>query len=303
MYKVIHGVVYAACYVVSLLPYGVLYVLSDVLYPFTYHCLRYRRAAVRANLRAAFPEMDDDRLRDVERGFYRWLCDYAVEALKLMTVSKRELLKHVEFRGAEAIEDCFDRGRTCAAILGHYCNWEMLTAIGLVFRRHSEAVVGLVYEPLDNRGLDRLFIKIRQNMGGVCVPRLDMPRYLATFSRQGLMNIFGYVADQPCTVSPAHGATISFLNQPTPVFTGTEKLMRKMDNVVFYIDVERPRRGKYVYTFRRITDRPAEMPELEITRQFFALLEQTVRRDPRFYLWTHKQVAAWHGEADGGGEK
>lgn len=168
----------------------------------------------------------------------------------------------------------------------------MLTAIGLTFRRHTEAVVGLVYEPMSSHVLDRLFIKIRQNMGGVCVPRLDMPRYLASFSRQGLMNIFGYVADQPRQMPPAVSVRMNFMNTPTPVFTGTERLMRKMNNAVFYIDVERPSRGRYVYTFRLLADSPAELPELELTRRFFAMLETTVRRDPRFYLWSHKPAAA-----------
>ena len=113
-----------------------------------------------------------------------------------MTVSQKELMRHVEFRGTEAVEDCFDRGQACAGVLGHYCNWELLSAAGKVFTRHKEAVVGLVYAPIPNKTIDSLFIKTRQSMGGVCVPKKDILRYLVSFRRQNLMNIFGYMADQ-----------------------------------------------------------------------------------------------------------
>ena len=280
------GLAYSTFYLLSLLPYRALYALSDFFYVVVYHVARYRIGVVRRNLSTSFPEKDGDELRRIERGFYRWLCDYFVETVKLMTVSRKELLRHVEFRGTDAIEDSFDRGQTCAGILGHYCNWELLSATGLMFTRHTEAVVGLIYHPLHNKTFDRLFIKMRQSMGGVCVPKQDILRYLISFRRQNLMNIFGYIADQAPKYQNIH-LWLPFLGHETPVFTGAERIIRKMNNTVFYIDVERPRRGKYIYTFVPMTADPNSLPEYEITRRFFAMLEQTIRRDPRFYLWTH----------------
>lgn len=64
-----------------------------------------------------------------------------------MSVSRRELLSRIEFRGIDKIEECFDKGQTCAGILGHYGNWELLSATGLVIKRHPEAVIGLIYHP------------------------------------------------------------------------------------------------------------------------------------------------------------
>lgn len=286
MTKFLQALTYAAFYLVSLLPYRALYVLADVLHVVVYDVARYRVKVVRRNLATSFPEKSPEELKKVERGFYRWLCDYFVETVKLISVSRKELLRHVEFRGLDEVEARFDRGQTCAGILGHYGNWELLTAIGLTFRRHKEAVVGLVYTPMNNKTLDRLFIKIRQNMGGVCVPKQDILRYLVEFRRQNLMNIFGYVADQMPDGQPAQ-LGLDFLGRRVPVFTGAEKLMRKMGNAVFYIDVERPARGKYVFTFVPLTDDPAALPEHELTRRFFDMLERSVRRDPGMYLWTH----------------
>lgn len=297
MKEFLYNIVYGVFYLISRLPYKALYVLADVFFVILYHLVRYRRDIVRRNITTAFPEKSADECLTTEREFYRWLCDYFVETVKLMSVSRGELLRHIEFRGTEQIEDRFDRGQTCAAILGHYCNWELLSATGLAFTRHKEAVCGLIYHPLRSDLFDRLFIKIRQSMGGVCIPKKDILRYLVSFRNQNLMNLFGYIADQTPRYRNIH-LWLPFLNHDTPVFTGSERIMRKMNNAVFYVDMQRPVRGHYIYTFRLMTDNPAALPEHELTRRFFAMLEQTIRRDPRFYLWSHDRWKRTREEFD-----
>ena len=89
-----------------------------------------------------------------------------------------------------------------------------------------------------------------------------------------------------------------FLNQETPVFTGAERIARKMNNAVFYVRMERPKRGKYIVTFQPMTRNPKDMEEYELTRQFFNLLEEDIRREPHLYLWTHDRWKRTHEEFD-----
>lgn len=297
MKEFLYNIIYGIFYLVSKLPYRALYVISDIANLVLYHIVRYRRDIVRRNITSAFPEKSLEDCISIERGFYKWFCDYFVETVKLMSVSRQELLSRIEFRGIDKIEECFDRGQTCAGILGHYGNWELLSATGLVIKKHHEAVIGLIYHPLRSQLFDRLFINIRQSMGGVCIPKKDILRYLVSFRRQNLMNLFGYIADQAPRYRNIH-LWLPFLNHDTPVFTGAERIMRKMNNAVFYIDVERPERGKYIYTFKLMTDKPGEMPEFEITKKFFVMLEQTIRREPRFYLWSHNRWKRTREEFD-----
>lgn len=297
MKEFLYNIIYGIFYLVSKLPYRALYVISDIANLVLYHIVRYRRDIVRRNITSAFPEKSLEECISIERGFYKWFCDYFVETVKLMSVSRQELLSRIEFRGIDKIEECFDRGQTCAGILGHYGNWELLSATGLVIKKHPEAVIGLIYHPLRSQLFDRLFINMRQSMGGVCVPKKDILRYLVSFRSQNLMNLFGYIADQAPRYRNIH-LWLPFLNHDTPVFTGAERIMRKMNNAVFYIDVERPERGKYIYTFKFMTDKPGEMPEFEITKKFFVMLEQTIRREPRFYLWSHNRWKRTREEFD-----
>lgn len=297
MKEFLYNIIYGIFYLVSKLPYRALYVISDIANLVLYHIVRYRRDIVRRNITSAFPEKSLEECISIERGFYKWFCDYFVETVKLMSVSRQELLSRIEFRGIDKIEECFDRGQTCAGILGHYGNWELLSGTGLVIKKHPEAVIGLIYHPLRSQLFDRLFINMRQSMGGVCVPKKDILRYLVSFRSQNLMNLFGYIADQAPRYRNIH-LWLPFLNHDTPVFTGAERIMRKMNNAVFYIDVERPERGKYIYTFKLMTDKPGEMPEFEITKKFFVMLEQTIRREPRFYLWSHNRWKRTREEFD-----
>ena len=292
-YRLLYGLTYA----ISLLPFWLLYLISDGFFLLIYYLVRYRRKVVWKNLSSSFPEKDEAELRQISRQFYHWLCDYFVETVKLLSISNKKLLQRIEFRGVEQLEQCFDNGQDCAAILGHYCNWEWLSATGLAFKRHPEAVTGLIYHPLYNDAFDQLFIDIRKAHGGDCIPKQDILRHLITFKRDNHRSLFGYISDQAPRWHNIH-LWLPFLNHDTPVFTGGERIMRKMDDAVFYVEMERPRRGQYVCTFKLISPHAAQEPDDEITRRFFQMLEETIRRAPSYYLWTHNRWKRTHEEFD-----
>jgi len=295
--KVIYPIVRAFFYLISLLPFRLLYALSDCLYVFIYYVAGYRKRLVRHHLETCFPEKDKKELKNIERGFYHYLCDYFLEAIKLLSISKEEMLKHVELRGMETIQQCFDEGQTCAAMMGHYGNWEYLTTLRLGWPRHPDAIEAFIYHPLSNSVFNQLFIDLRQHFGGVCVPKKDILRYLINSRREGKKLLTGYLSDQTPKWTNIH-LWLNFLGHDTPVFTNGEKLMRKMNDAVFYVDIERPKRGHYIADFRLITKTPNEMEENGITRRFFELLEENIRRDPRLYLWTHNRWKRTREEFD-----
>ena len=317
-----YHIVYSLAWLVALLPYRALYALSDGLYLLVYHVIKYRRKVVGKNLSTSFPEKSSAEIKTIERQFYHWLCDYAVETIKLLHVSDDELLRHLEFRGCDEVEKYLDKGQSVAWMLGHYCNWEYLSATALGMKRwgilhdyrgyegtgvrgyensidsrreergerreESRAVMGLIYKPLRNKSVDRLFLKIRQSHYGTCVARNDILRKLVQLRQESRLSIFGYIADQGPKWENIH-LWLDFLNHDTPVFTGSERIIRKMRQPVFYIDMERPQRGRYVCTAHLITEHPEQLEEHELTHRYFQLLEQTVRRAPQYYLWSHKR--------------
>lgn len=288
MIRLTYGFFYVVFYLISLLPFSVLYLLSDVVFLLLYYIIRYRRRLVRKHLTTCFPEMSQADIIKTEKAFYHWMCDYFNETIKLLSIKPENLLKHIEFRNVEALEACFSDGQDCAAVLGHYCNWEWLSATGLCFKQHPEAVAGLIYHPLYNKAFDKLFLDIRQSMGGVCIPKKDILRYLVKYRGENRRSLFGYISDQGPKWENIH-LWIDFLHHETPVFTGAERIMRKMKQAVFYVDMQRPKRGKYICTFQLITRNPQELEEHELTRIFFEMLEASIRKQPAYYLWTHNR--------------
>lgn len=292
MYKIVH----ALFYMLSLLPFRVLYVMSDVLGALLYHVLRYRRNIVRRNLQTSFPDKTEREIKAIERRFYRWFADYFFEAVKLLSIGDKELRRRFKVVNGEEVVECFNNGQDVAAILGHYCNWEWLSCVGIALPGTCRA--GLIYHPLRNRVFDRLFRDIRSSQPvNMTIPKKDILRVLVDLRRKDIRSIFGYIADQGPRWKNIH-LWLPFLGHDTPVFTGAERIMRGMKNAVFYIDMSRPRRGYYVCTYRLITKEPDALPEHEVTRRFFRMLEETIRREPAYYLWTHNRWKRTHEEFD-----
>ena len=281
-----YRLIYAFFYTLSLLPMWCLYRLSDMGFVLIYYILRYRRNVVKSNLTSSFPEKSQEELKEIERKFYRWFADYFIESVKLLSISKEELSKRLTIINANHIEECFKEGQDCAGILGHYCNWEWLSCIGISLP--SDRKIGLIYKPIRNKTIDKLFYQLRSCVGGVPVPKNEILRYLVQYRKEGVRSLFGYISDQSPRWQNIH-LWLPFLNHETPVFTGTERIMRKMNNAVYYVEMNRPKRGYYTCEFHLITKNPQSMPEHEITRQFFKLLEQSIKNQPHLYLWTHKR--------------
>ena len=274
----------AIWYLLSLLPLRVHYVISDGMYLMLYRLLGYRRKVVRVNLRNAFPEKSEEELQRIERGFYHFFCDYLAESVKLMTISRENLRRRMVFKGTDIVDEVIEDGQSCAVFLGHLCNWEWVTSLPLWVT--PKAQCGQIYHPIENHTFDRLFLRLRQRLGAVCIPMKDTLREIISYRRKNQPVVIGYIADQkPHWVNIHHW--LDFLHHDTPVLTGTERIVKKVNHAVFFLDVRRVRRGYYEATFKLITREPQKMPDYEITDAYFRLLEDSIRRAPEFWLWSH----------------
>ena len=284
--KILYYLVLAVWYLLSLLPMRVHYVISDLLFWLLYGFFGYRRKVVGENLRTSFPEKSEEERQRIERGFYRFFCDYLVESVKLMTISKEQLRRRMTFKGTEQVNEVIESGQSCAIYLGHLCNWEWITSLPLWVT--SKAQCGQIYHPLENKDFDRLFLRSRQRMGAICIPMQDTLRKILEYRKAEQPVVIGYISDQvPFWFNIHHW--VDFLHHDTPVLTGTERIVRKVNHAVFFLDVRRIRRGYYEAEIKLITREPQKMGDYEITDIYFQLLEESIRRAPEFWLWSHNR--------------
>ncbi len=95
---------YGINWVITLLPFRILYLLSDLLYLVLYHIIGYRRKVVALNLRNSFPEKSAAELKTIEKKFYRHLADLMIEILKLTHMSKKQSLLHMTITNLELLD-------------------------------------------------------------------------------------------------------------------------------------------------------------------------------------------------------
>lgn len=271
-------------FIISLLPLWVFYRLSDGLYYLVYHVVRYRRRVVYANLRSSFPEKSEAEIERIAKDFYSFFCDYIVETLKFFSMSEKNIRKRMQFEGLDQVREDFANGRSVTLYLGHYCNWEWISSLGL----HLDEQCGQIYHPLENATLDRLFLYMRGRFKAQSIKMDDTFLTILKWKKEGRKNIVGYIADQVPGYNNIH-YWADFLHHDTPVFTGAERISKIMDTAVYYIDVERPRRGYYVARFIKIADSLNEHPVFFATEQYFRLLEKNIQRAPQYWLWSHKR--------------
>ena len=274
-------------FLMSLLPLKVLYFISDLLFYPIYYLVRYRRKVVHKNMTNSFPEKSVAEIKKMEKEFYHSLCDYFVETMKLYGMSKVEVRRRIEFTGLEKVNECLDNGKSVVVYMAHSFNWEYATSIPLWFK-HENVVVGQIYHPLENKQFDDFFQKLRNQYGSENIAMKSTLRRIVDITKQKQQFIIGFIADQVPTWNEIHH-WVDFLNQDTPVFTGTEKIAKRTDSAVFYLHVRRVKRGKYNAHFEFMVDNAASLPDNELTNMYYKLLEDGIREQPNMWLWTHNR--------------
>ena len=295
MSKLVYYISYGLWWLLSLLPLRVHYIFSDIIYVLLYRVFHYRVKVVRSNMASAMPELDDSQRQEIERRFYHRLCDYFVETVKLMTMSRSEMKRRMVFKNIEDIDKCVAEGQSCAVYLGHTFNWEWVTSLPLWVT--PEAQCGQIYHAMEDKNMDKLLLSVRQRFGAVCIPMAETLRRLAAYRRDGQPVVIGYISDQVPFWNNIHH-WCQFLHHDTPVLTGTERIARSAGHAVFFADVRRVRRGYYEADMRLITREPKETSEYEITDIYFRELESAIRQQPELWLWTHKRWKRTREEFD-----
>lgn len=226
-------------WLLALLPFRALYVLSDGFCFLMHHIVHYRRRVVRNNLRNAFPEKSEAELREIERKFYRYICDYMLEEVKMLRMSFKELCCRMEYDNKEEFLAMIERHGGIVLLIPHYANFEWIIGMGAIMQEGDIPVQ--IYKPLHNRYMDAMFKRIRARFGGYNVPKHSTAREIIRLCRDNKRVAVGMITDQSPNINEAHHWTI-FLNQDTGFMDGAERIAKLMDFPVFYCELKKRRR-------------------------------------------------------------
>ncbi len=265
----------------SYLPLSVLYLFSDFTFLLVYHVTGYRKSVVLKNLKNSFPEKSSKEIKAIRKAFYRHLCDVLIENIKLVSISKEDMLRRFRVENPEVFQKFYDEGRSVILSASHYNNWEFL-AKSMNFYTPHQAIS--IYAPLKNKFFDNIIAKSRSEYGMEILPKSQVPRSFVANRDRLVMPIFG--GDQ----SPTYTKNVHwgiFLNQETSFHLGTEIFAVKYNLPVVYIKVNKVKRGYYSCTLEVLHENPAGTASGEITELHAKCLEKVIMENPPFWLWSH----------------
>jgi KDO2-lipid IV(A) lauroyltransferase len=252
-------IVYGLLYLVSLLPFFILYGIADFFFVILYYVMGYRKEVVMTNLKNAFPEKTEAERKTIARKFYRNFCDNWIETIKLLSISKKSMNKRIS-GNFEVFEQLHKTGQSAQANLGHFFNWEIMTLHCGINQPYTFLTV---YLPQSNKIMNRLIQHLRSRWGNPQIPSTNMARSIMPWRKKQFLIALG--ADQ----------------SPLP------------DNAYWFavvmLTTTRKKRGHYHFDYFLLSDTPKELPDGELMREYVMHLEENIRLQPELYLWSHRR--------------
>lgn len=269
--------------IVSLFPFWLIYILSDILFVLLYYVFGYRKWVVSENLFLTFPEKTRAERKNITKKFYKHLADVIMETIKMKAINADEVRKRIRLNNPQEVYQYLDNKQSVIGMTGHYGNWELgIHSLSLMI----DNPVLIIYKPLTNKGFERIFNKMRSRFGAQMVPMRQTLRQILAHKDTPHMSMF--LSDQTPTPAESNYFT-TFLGQETLVFQGVEKIAKSTNFPVVYCHINRLKRGYYECTFTTLCMEPKNAEAHYITTKHVQFLENIIKQRPELWLWSHRR--------------
>lgn len=283
----VYYIAYPILWLISKLPFPIFYFVSDCFFVLLYYVVRYRRKTVRENIQLSLPHLSNEEVQQIERKFYRHLCDLFLEMIKTITISEKDLKERFQFTNLETVLEIDKQGKSIMLFCSHYANWEWMIILDKYVGFQGYAV----YKKLNNPYFDDLFKRIRSRFNTKLVEMRETIRVIRKNEIEKNHGIYAFISDQSPMISDANYWQ-NFMGIEVPVFTGGEALCKKFGMTPMYLKVEYVKRGFYQATFVPLLaegENVKEIPNYELTNRFIQEVEKQLHEAPEYYFWTHKR--------------
>jgi KDO2-lipid IV(A) lauroyltransferase len=268
---------------VAYLPFAFIYFLSDIFYLVVFYLIRYRKDVVLHNLTNAFPEKTMQEILLIQKKYYRHFCDLTLESIKMIHMKKADYEKRMEIKNAELVNRFFESGKSVVVLTMHYNNWEWSNCFP---REIKHRILG-VYKPLHNNKFDRLMNHSREKQGAEMVTNSNILRRILQAEKNNEMVFTWLAGDQ--TPPVFHSRWFTFLNQEAMFYPGPAFISKRFNQPLFFQKIEKKSRGKYITHLEMLIENPQDFSENEILTAYIQKMEKVIRKNPEFYLWSHKR--------------
>jgi len=277
-------ILYPILWLISILPFRILYFVSDIVYLLIYHIIGYRKKIVRNNIAMALPHLSEIERLEIEKKSYHHLCDMFLEMVKTMSISRKEIEKRYVFTNIDLYLDLEKKGKSIAVLMAHYASYEW--AISMNY--HTQFQGYGIYKKITNKYFDKLVKDIRRKFKAVLITTKETIPMIQKNANSRQLGVYGFASDQSPQLSKTFHWT-NFMGIEVPVHTGAEMLAKRFDMNVVFLKTKKIKRGYYEATFENMFDNPKEVPNYQISDDFLRRVEKQIHEAPEYYLWTHKR--------------
>ena len=227
MQFLVYILIYPVLWLISILPFRLLYAFSDLIYLFVYKLFGYRINTVTKNLNLVFPNNSEHEINKITKKFYHHLCDMIVESIKSLTISEAEMKKRFTFTNVETILEIEKQNKSIVLMCAHYASWEWI----FILQKHVNHKGYAVYKRLNNKYFDRLVRRIRARYNSYLITTKETIPVLMASKQKGELTLNGFISDQSPKIKKAFHWN-EFMGIKVPVHTGAEMLAKKLDMCV-----------------------------------------------------------------------
>ena len=183
--------VYPALWLISILPYRLFYLLSDLFFFLIFHVVGYRKKVVYENLKLVFPEKEEKEILRIQKDFFKHMCDMFLEMVKTMNLSKEEVKKRYHVTNIEVIQE-IEKTKSILIVCSHYANWEWNVSMNNYVQSKGYAV----YQKIGNDYFDKWIKRVRQRWNTTLITQKQTVKTVVRDKLNGIIGIFGMVSDQ-----------------------------------------------------------------------------------------------------------
>jgi len=271
-------------YLISKMPLKILYIFSDIIFFLNYYFVGYRKKIITQNLKNSFPEKSPKEIAEIRKKFYLNFSDYLAETVKSFTMSKTETRVRMQHINQHLFHEAKQEGKNIILLAGHVFNWEWMNALATIVPQNN---CHPVYRKVNSEFWEKQMKKVRSKFGNQALEANEVIMNIFRSKNDG-DSIYLFVADQtPHSSHVNYG--LEFLNQRTPAFIGYDKLATRMDFVFLYTEMKKVKRGHYQINYSRIEPDGEKFVNNEVVKKFHKLLENTIKKRPDNYLWSHRK--------------
>lgn len=272
------------CKATAHLPFWAIFVLGDIFFFFLYHVIRYRRKVVHENLTRSFPEKSLKEIKTITKKFYHHLSDISLETLKASTMSAEQFDERMIVHGLDIYDEYYKQGKNVILLGMHYGNWEWIGSIQRFLKAQYYCVVNKMRS---NPEFEEFLTSSRERFGGITIPSHLSARLILKLNENERPAGIMLAADQTGPSNSQFWTT--FLNQETSFFTGPMKIAVKTNLPVLLFHSRKIGRSRYEVLHYKLIENPAEVDPDEIMLAYVRKIEEIIKAEPEYWLWSHRR--------------